>query len=155
MDPIDTVLHKRLAGLESSVPVGERDIAAGVLGIRRTSIAIAAALSLGLFAAGLAVGRGLGPSGPIGHEGLENPGQPFSGTSLHCLAPREASELMTARGFTVVWQLEGRDPTGTGTTVIATSPPDHGVLAGGFAVGRVAHVVVEVYDGATRTSDCG
>jgi hypothetical protein len=155
MDTFETRLRDRLVRLEAAAPV--RDVRPrpnrGRRGLR-TTFAIAAALLLGTFAVGLAVGRFVHPNEPVGHPGLENPGQPFYGAGLRCMTPPDAHRTIVERGFTVTWQIEDRDPTGAGTTSLSTEPPPSGVVEDGFVEGNKAHVVVSVGSGAIPYLGC-
>lgn len=157
MDAFDGSLRQRLERLEGSVPVantspGRRPRIRRAV---RTSLAVAAAVALLAFGGGLVIGRFVDPNVPQGHEGLENPGQPFYGAGLRCMTPPEADRLITSRGFTVTWQIEDRDKDGAGTTTLSNTPPTTGVVEGGFAEGGHVHVVVSVGSGAVRYAGCG
>jgi hypothetical protein len=159
MDGFDIQLRERLARLDAAVPIrrGPRRAHPSSRPMR-VSVALAAAVSLAFFAAGLAVGAFVDPlEQPFvrGHEGFENQGQPFYGTALHCMAPPEAHRVITGRGYGVTWQIEDRDGAGRGTTTLSSTPPPTGVIEGGFVEGDSAHVVVAVGSGASVAPDCG
>jgi hypothetical protein len=155
METFEPQLRERLGRLEASVPVADARPRRRRLGRAvRTSLSLAAAISLLAFSGGLVVGRFLDSNEPIGHEGLENPGQPFYGAGLRCMTPAGAHQTITARGFTVTWQIEDRDSNGVGTTTLSGTPPSAGVVEGGFVQGSEAHVVVSVGSGAVPYVGC-
>lgn len=156
MDPFELDLRTRLARLEGAVPVTGtfRRPRWWLARPVRTSAAVVAASVLLAFAAGLAAGQFVNPQGPIGHEGLENPGQPFHGTGITCMTPADANALIVARGFSVTWQIEDRDPSGSGSTTLSDVPPPRGIVDGGFVEGRHVHVVVSVGSGSLPHGNC-
>lgn len=155
---LDDRLRHRLLRLEGAAPTAT-SMAVLPRASRRTlriPLAAAAAVLLGVASVGFTAGAFLDPNGAQGHPGLENDGQPFAGTGLHCMAPADAHRLIVARGYTVVWQLEDRPGDGKsgGTTTLLDTAPDHGVVEGGFVQGTVAHVVARVDADAEPFPDC-
>jgi hypothetical protein len=91
---------------------------------------------------------------PHGHEGFENPGQPFYGAGFQCMTPKDVQRVIVDGGFAVSWQIEDRDENGVGTTTFSGEPPESGVIEGGFVDGSVAYVLVSVGSGARPHPGC-
>jgi hypothetical protein len=159
MDPFDDRLRLRLQRLEAAAPAPSTSAATLQPRVRPTSrapLAAAAALVLIVGSVALTAGAYLDPNGVRGHPGLENEGQPFAGTGLHCLAPLDAQRVIVAHGYTPAWQIEDRPGDGKSgtTTTFSDVAPDHGIVQGGFVEGTVAHVVVSVSADAVPFDDC-
>ena len=156
MDDFEWRLRARLLALERAVPVSQRQIEQGGrnVGIKRTAIAAIGAV-VALIVIGGAVGGAFIVNGtPHGHEGFENPGEPFHGTGISCRTPPVADQLLRASGYSVQWQVENRGTDGHGSTTFSSTPPDRGVIEGGFVDGSVAYVVVAIGRGAHDHPGC-
>jgi hypothetical protein len=156
MDDFDLRLRQRLEGLERAAPVSNRAIERRRPKDRatRTILALAAALALAVLSGGVAGAALVVYGTPQGHEGFENPGQPFYGAGLRCMSPPDAHRVIAERGYTARWQIEDRDEDGIGTTSFADDPPPAGVVEGGYVDGSVAFVVVSVGSGTRPYAGC-
>jgi hypothetical protein len=156
-------LSSRLAALEARAPANANppDLPARR---RRGRFAVPIALAPVLLLAVVAsAGAAVVVSGLVrGYPGIQNPGQPMAGVHMECMSPPEAAAALAAHGFTtIVWQVEGGDPSrkigaqDATTSVQQTVPPEHGfVIPGSVQDDGSVIMVVDQRVGATGVGDC-
>ena len=157
---LDAGLDRRLAAMESRVPVAGAPPALGATGrrSRRFALSLSAAPVLVLAIAATA-GAAVVASGLVrGYPGIQNDGQPMAGAHMECLTPPQAAALLAAHGFTTVtWQVESGTAAvkGEGSSIQQTTPPEHGYVVPGSVLedGSVI-MVVDQRVGATGTGAC-
>lgn len=92
-----------------------------------------------------------------GRPGIENPGQPLAGARLECMRPPQAAAYLAAHGYpNVAWQVEaGSGSKEGGTTVVTSTPPEHGyVIPGSVLNDGLLHMVIDQRVGATGVGAC-
>jgi hypothetical protein len=149
-------LEARLAALEAHVPAAVAPpslVRTASPGRRTAPVLLAGILVLAVTATAAAAGV----LNAIGHEGVENPGQPLAGAKLECMTPPAAAAYLTDRGFTkVVWQVESGDASGKAgnTSVQQATPPSHGYVVPGSIVDGTLYIVVDQRVGAIGSGAC-
>lgn len=157
MTPDD--LDARLCALEARAPAPGLPPSLAPSAVRpgrrfATPLLVAGGLML-VLGASVATGRLIPENEAIGHEGIENPGQPLQGANMECMNPPEAERFLARKGYRdVVWQVES-GPLRGGRTVLQSKAPEHGFVIPGavFDDGKL-HMVVDQREGSTGVGDC-